>query len=180
MEIKKGKILHLDGDKKYSEKSYRFYKDSGLNFIVKNIPEYKQPFIVKELLSIYKPDILVITGHDKMLKKNRDYNNINNYKNSKYFIETVKKARSYYQGGELAIFAGACQSYYEEIILAGANFATSPQRILIDFKDPLIVAKEIANTERKKYITIRDLEFKLKDGRRGVGGPGSYGKMSKI
>ena len=36
-----GKILHLDGDKKYSYKSYKYYKRMGLNVIVKNIPEYK-------------------------------------------------------------------------------------------------------------------------------------------
>ena len=37
-----GKILHLDGDRKYSEKSYNYYKKVGLNATVKNIPEYKQ------------------------------------------------------------------------------------------------------------------------------------------
>lgn len=57
----KGKILHLDGDRKYSMKSYKFYKKNGLNVVVKNIPEYKQPILVSELLMIYKPDILVIT-----------------------------------------------------------------------------------------------------------------------
>lgn len=56
-----GKILHLDGDRKYSEKSYRYYKKLNLNFIVKNIAEYKQPKAIKNLLMIYKPDILVIT-----------------------------------------------------------------------------------------------------------------------
>ena len=34
-----GKILHLDGDKKYSEKSIMYYKKMGLKAIVKNIPE---------------------------------------------------------------------------------------------------------------------------------------------
>lgn len=60
-----GKILHLDGDRKYSEKSYRYYKKLGLNAVVKNIPEYKQPRVVYNLLEIYNPDILVITGHDR-------------------------------------------------------------------------------------------------------------------
>ena len=59
--IKTGKILHLDGDKKYSEKSYYYYKKLGLKAIVKNIPEYRQPKVVYNLLQIYKPDILVIT-----------------------------------------------------------------------------------------------------------------------
>lgn len=64
-----GKILHLDGDKKYSEKSYRYYKKLGLHSVVKNIPEYKQPKVVYNLLKIYNPDILVITGHDRHDKK---------------------------------------------------------------------------------------------------------------
>lgn len=64
-----GKILHLDGDKKYSQKSYYYYKKIGLNAIVKNIPEYRQPRVVYQLLQSYKPDILVITGHDRNDKR---------------------------------------------------------------------------------------------------------------
>lgn len=56
-----GKILHLDGDKKYSQKSYYYYKKLGLNAVVKNIPEYRQPRVVYGLLQKYNPDILVIT-----------------------------------------------------------------------------------------------------------------------
>lgn len=48
-----GKILHLDGDKQYTNKSYYYYKKLGLNAIVKNIPEYKQPKVIYSLLSIY-------------------------------------------------------------------------------------------------------------------------------
>ena len=162
-EIITGKILHLDGDKKYSQKAYLQYKKMGLKAIVKNIPEYKQPALVYKLLKIYNPDILVITGHDGIIKKAKDYNNIYNYRNSRYFIETVKAARKYDEenGNELVIFAGACQSYYEALILAGANFASSPARILIDFIDPIIVAEKVAYTERYKYITIEDIEREL-------------------
>lgn len=56
-----GRILHLDGDKKYSEKSMMYYRKMGLNAIVKNIPENRQPKAVHRLLQIYNPDILVIT-----------------------------------------------------------------------------------------------------------------------
>lgn len=41
----------------------------GLNAIVKNIPENKQALVVRQLLERYNPDILIITGHDAMLKK---------------------------------------------------------------------------------------------------------------
>lgn len=179
-EIITGKILHLDGDKKYSQKAYIQYKKMGLKAVVKNIPEYKQPALVYKLLKIYNPDILVITGHDGIIKKAKDYNNIYNYRNSRYFIETVKAARKYDEenGNELVIFAGACQSYYEALILAGANFASSPARILIDFIDPIIVAEKVAYTERYKYITIEDIESKLRDGRKGIDGIGARGKMN--
>lgn len=60
-EVTTGKILHLDGDRKYSEKSLKYYKKMGLEAIVKNIPENRQPKVVYNLLNYYKPDILVIT-----------------------------------------------------------------------------------------------------------------------
>lgn len=176
-----GEILHLDGDRKYSEKSYRYYRKLGLNAIVKYIPEYRQPRVVYQLLESYNPDILVITGHDGMIKRGMRYNDIYNYRNSRYFIETVKEARKYdkQKGKKLVIFAGACQSYFEAIISAGANFASSPARILIYFLDPLVVAEKIALTEKYKYITIDDIAYELRDGRDGIGGIGANGKMTK-
>ena len=175
-----GKILHLDGDRRYSEKSLRYYQKMGLTAIVKNIPEYKQPRVVYDLLSYYKPDILVVTGHDGMIRKEKGYNDIYNYRNSKYFIDTVKEARRYEQeqGAEIVIFAGACQSYFEALIMAGANFASSPARILIDFLDPLVIAEKVATTDYLKYITIRDIENELRDGKRGVGGIGASRKKT--
>ena len=177
-----GKILHLDGDRKYSEKSCRYYRKIGLNAVVKNIPEYKQPRVVYNLLEIYNPDILVITGHDGMIKRGTGYDDIYNYRNSRHFINTVKEARRYDRdyGKNLVIFAGACQSYFEAIISAGANFASSPARILIDFLDPLIVAEKVAFTEKYKYITIDDIEDELRDGKKGINGIGANGKMYRI
>lgn len=176
-----GRILHLDGDKKYSEKSYRYYKKLGLHAVVKNIPEYRQPKVVYNLLKIYNPDILVITGHDGMIKGGTGYNDIYNYRNSRHFIETVKEARKYDKENnkKIVIFAGACQSYFEALILAGANYASSPARILIDFLDPLIVAEKVAVTDTYKYITIDDIVNELRDGKKGVGGIGSTGKMKR-
>ena len=56
-----GKILHLDGDKRYSEKSIKYYKSLGLNAVVKNVPENKQPQVIRNLLDRYQPDVLVLT-----------------------------------------------------------------------------------------------------------------------
>lgn len=36
---------------------------------MKNIPERNQPIFVGALVKKYKPEILVITGHDGMIKK---------------------------------------------------------------------------------------------------------------
>ena len=175
-----GKILHLDGE--YSQKSYMYYRKFGLNAIVKNIPEHRQPYEVYRLLKIYNPDILIITGHDGMIKRGKEFNNIYNYRNSKYFIQTVKEARRYDKevNKNLVIFAGACQSYFEALISAGANFASSPARILIDFLDPLIVAEKVAITDEYKYISIDDIYRELRDGKKGVDGIGANGKMKKI
>lgn len=174
-----GKILHLDGDKKYSEKSYYYYKKVGLNAVVKNIPEYKQPKVVYNLLKIYNPDILVITGHDGMIKKNIGYNDLYNYRNSRHFVKTVEEARRYdlETGKNLVIFAGACQSYFEALMMAGANFASSPARILIDFLDPLIIAETVALTDIYKFVSIDDIVNELRDGKKGVDGIGAKGKM---
>lgn len=65
-QVRTGIILHLDGDKKYSQKSLAYYKKLGLKAIVKNIPENKQPVVVYKMLEYYHPDILVITGHERI------------------------------------------------------------------------------------------------------------------
>ena len=179
--IHTGRILHLDGDRKYSEKSKMYYRKMGLNAVVRNVPEYKQSLVINKLLMIYNPDILVITGHDGMIKNNA-VNDIFNYRNSRHFIETIKQARKFEKVSKkkLVIFAGACQSYFEALISAGANFASSPARILIDFLDPLIVAKNVAETDNMKYVTIDDFVDELRDGKKGVNGFGAIGKRNVI
>ncbi len=104
--VKTGKILHLDGDRRYSQKAVKTYKKMGLDAIVKNIPENKQAQMVRPLLEKYNPDILVITGHDTMIKKGVNFSNIYNYKNSKNFRNTVLEARKWAKSSnKLVIFA---------------------------------------------------------------------------
>lgn len=176
-----GKILHLDGDRKYMEKSVKYYKQLGLNAIVRNVPESRQPMVIRNLLQKYKPDILIITGHDSMIKNGSEYTNLYNYRNSRYFIETVKEARIWQPDmNKLVIFAGACQSYFEAIMMAGANFASSPGRILIDFVDPLIVAEKVATTDKNKIVTISQIVEEIREGGEGIGGTSAKGKMEKV
>ena len=175
--LKAGKILHLDGDRLYSEKSARYYKKMGLNAVVKNIPENKQYLVVKDYINKYNPDVLVLTGHDGMIKTGTKYGDLSNYRNSKYFAQAVIEARKLIPSSNgLAIFAGACQSFFEAIMASGANFASSPGRILIDFMDPLIVAEKIAITDKTKFVTINDIVNDLRDGKKSIDGSGVMGK----
>ncbi|SHJ58481.1 sporulation peptidase YabG [Paramaledivibacter caminithermalis] len=128
-----GKVLHLDGDGEYIDVCLKVYKQLDIEAVGKVIPENQQPKVVEKLLKEYNPDILILTGHDSILKGKDDFTNIENYRNSKYFVESVKEARKYESSmDELVIFAGACQSLFEVIIEAGANFASSPHRTLIE------------------------------------------------
>ncbi|MDF2545563.1 MAG: yabG [Anaerosolibacter sp.] len=132
---KPGKVLHLDGDGEYLDVCLKTYKQLEIEAVGKQISESDQPRVISDLLREHAPDILVITGHDALLRGYKDFTNIQNYRSSKYFIEAVKEARRYEPNmDDLVIFAGACQSHYEAILSAGANFASSPHRILMEWR----------------------------------------------
>jgi len=57
----------------------------------------------------------------------------------------------------MCIFAGACQSYFEAIMQAGANFASSPGRININALDPAIVSEKVALTNKDNYVTPEEV-----------------------
>ena len=165
------KVLHIDADEDYLIRCLKFYKKNGILAIGKKVKEKNIPEQIDGLLREFKPDIVIITGHDAYLKKNDDIGNINNYKNSLYFINAVKKARVYEKSHEkLVIIAGACQSDYEELIKAGANFASSPKRTNIHALDPAIIASTISLTERNKEIDVKKLLDKTKYKEDGMGG----------
>ena len=165
------KVLHIDGDEDYLNRCLKFYKRNGILAIGKKINEknvYEQiPMLLKE----YKPDIVIITGHDAYIRKKGDINDLNNYKNSAYFVKAVKACRRYEKSHEkLVVIAGACQSNYEELIKAGANFASSPKRVNIHALDPAIIASTISLTERNKEIDLKKLLEKTKYKEEGMGG----------
>ena len=127
--------------------------------------------IALSMIHEIKPDILIVTGHDSFNKKNNDINNMKNYKNSFNFIKAVKEARKYEKcHDKLVIIAGACQSNYEELIKAGADFASSPKRVNIHALDPAIIATTLSLTERNKEINLIRLLEKTKYGKDGMGG----------
>lgn len=172
------KILHIDGDSDYLDRCLKYYKNLNVYAVGKRISEdqiYKE---ITPLLEEYKPDIVIITGHDAFYKKKKDPTDIRNYKNSLNFVNAVKMARKYEKSHDkLVIIAGACQSDYEELIKAGANFASSPKRINIHALDPAIIASNLALTERNKEIDLLALLEKTKYGKDGIGGLKSNGLM---
>lgn len=174
---KPGVILHIDGDAEYTNKCKENYKKMGLTAYVYNIAEHEQYKYVYNLLQRYKPNILILTGHDAFFRRKNDMYDINNYRNSKYFVQAVIEARKYEHNlDNLVIFAGACQSYYEAIISAGANFASAPKRVLIDMLDPIIVAESIAYTPVDRFIPLASIISNTREGISGIGGVQTRGQ----
>jgi len=172
-----GKILHVDGDPEYLEVCMKTYKQLSLDAVGRVISEKNQPNEILNLVKEIKPDIVVITGHDGMIKGITDYVNLNSYRNSKYFVESVIALRSYNSNyDDLVIFAGACQSCYEAILDAGANFASSPNRVLIHCLDPVLVAEKIAYTNIENVVVIEDVIQNTITGLKGIGGLQTRGK----
>ena len=172
-----GKILHIDGDKDYLETCLKVYKQLSLEAVGKAISEREQSSCVVDLVKEIKPDIVVLTGHDSVLKQTDDFLDLDNYRNSKYYIEAVKALRNYNSSyDELVIFAGACQSCYECLLDAGANFASSPSRVLIHCLDPVFVCEKIAYSRIDSIVSITDVIDSTITGIRGIGGLQTRGK----
>lgn len=173
-----GKILHIDGDGEYLERCMCFYKDLNVKANGITLAEMDMPHRVSELLTEFQPDIVVITGHDAYYSRKKDVKDIKNYQNTGNFIETVREARKYEKSQDkLIIIAGACQSNYEELIKAGANFASSPKRINIHALDPAIIASSLALSDKNKSIDLIHLIEKTKYGKDGIGGIITNGTM---
>ncbi len=173
-----GKILHIDSDKEYLDRCLKYYEN--YNIMAAGILESENniPNKIYDLLVEYNPDIVVITGHDAYYKKRGNIKNINYYKNSKYFKKAIEEARRYEKSHEkLVIIAGGCQSDYEELIMAGANFASSPKRINIHALDPAIVATKMSLSDIAKDIDLKDILDNTKYGCDGIGGIITKGMM---
>ncbi len=174
-----GRVLHLDGDGTYLEKCLQTYHKLGIRAVGKNIAESEMERFMPKLLSEHEPDILIITGHDSVLRngKKNEMLRMDKYRNSNYFVQAVRAARRYERSlDELIIFAGACQSHFEALLEAGANFASSPDRILIHALDPVLVAEKIAFTPIQETIDIYEVVQSTITGVEGLGGIESRGK----
>lgn len=52
---------------------------------------------IGQLIDHYRPDILVVTGHDAYSKAKGKKSDINAYRHSREFVQTVREARKKYR-----------------------------------------------------------------------------------
>jgi spore coat assembly protein len=172
-----GRVLHLDGDGTYLEKCLNLYRELGIRAQGHHVLESQMPSKVKKLLEDFEPDILIITGHDGLIRKGKGWEDLHNYRNSGHFVKAVQTARRHSRNmDDLVIIAGACQSHFEALLDAGANFASSPQRIMIHALDPVFIAEKIAFTSINETVNVYDVIRSTYTGTDGVGGLESRGK----
>lgn len=173
-----GTVLHLDGDKEYLDLCLSTYKQLNIRASGFYVPECEQAERVKDYLLEYTPDILILTGHDGLLKNKKGFSSLESYRNSRHFMRAVRKAREFEAGrDDLIIFAGACQSHYEALIRAGANFASSPRRVLIHAYDPVFIAEKVAFTPFTQMVAIKEAINETVTGVDGVGGIETKGRL---
>ncbi|AIM16600.1 MULTISPECIES: sporulation peptidase YabG [Neobacillus] len=173
-----GKVLHLDGDPAYLKKCMDLYKKFGVPVLGIHCHEKEMPMKISSLMEYYRPDILVITGHDAYSKTKGKMSDINAYRHSKHFVQTVKEARKKVPHlDQLVIFAGACQSHFESLIHAGANFASSPSRINIHALDPVYIVAKISFTPFMERIHVWDVLRNTLTGEKGMGGIETRGML---
>lgn len=171
-----GRILHVDSSSEYLDMCLKFYKKSGLRVTGKVLSESEQPSRIRAFLESSRADILIVTGHDGIRKNAANLHSLDSYRNSRYYIQSVIEARKYEPNQEnLCVFAGACQSYFEGIMNAGANFASSPGRILIHALDPGKVGDRVALTDFRNIVTPEKIAELTESGLKGIGGTRSRG-----
>ena len=175
-----GRVLQLDGDQDYLNQCIKTYGQMGI--VAKGIckSEKEQPKVIRKILQENPTDILVLTGHDGFISGKRDFHSMDSYRSSRYFVESVMEARRFQHNRDnLVIFAGACQSNYEAILSAGANFASSPKRMLIHAFDPVFIVERIAFTPTDQIVSVKDVLTHTITGTDGVGGVETRGQMRR-
>lgn len=175
---KPGLILHIDSSEEFLNMCMKYYRQSNVKAIGKVIAENRQPEHIRPLLESTGADIIIITGHDGFKKNTLKVDNVSNYRNSKYYIQSTREARRFQPDfNKLCIFSGACQSYYEGIMGAGANFASSPGRVFIHALDPGKVGKTVALTDTNRTVTATQIASITQSGIKGIGGIDTKGHM---
>ncbi|MFD1362592.1 sporulation peptidase YabG [Lentibacillus salinarum] len=172
------RVLHIDGDRTYLRKCTELYNRLGLDVHGVYVHEKEMPQEIGSLVDTIQPHIIVITGHDAYSGNKGVKSNPQAYRHSQYFAETVDVIRQKHPRlDDLVIFAGACQSHFESLIQAGANFASSPSRINIHALDPVYIAAKIAYTPFMEKVNVWDALRNTLTGEKGMGGVETRGLM---
>ncbi len=172
-----GRVLHLDGDQEYLNLCLEYYRQLGVPAVGYCVGEELQAGRVEALLHAHRPDLLVLTGHDAMFR-GKAAGKLSSYRHSADFAEAVGKARKVVADKDgLVIFAGACQSHFEALMEAGANFASSPERIFIHPFDPLFIMQKVAYTSIGRVISPKEVLTNSVVGLAGIGGVQTRGKL---
>ncbi|AST93973.1 sporulation peptidase YabG [Sutcliffiella cohnii] len=166
-----GKVLHIDGDPLYLQKCLDLYSKFQVPVQGVHCHEKEMHLKIGELIDKHRPDIIVITGHDAYSKSKGKVSDIKAYRHSRHFVQTVKEARKKVPHlDQLVIFAGACQSHFESLIRAGANFASSPSRVNIHALDPVYIVARICFTPFMDRVNVWDVLRNTLTGEKGLGG----------
>ncbi|WP_058308284.1 sporulation peptidase YabG [Gracilibacillus massiliensis] len=165
------KVLHIDGDRLYLKKCIELYQRLGLQVHGVYVQEKDLPFEIDALIQKVQPEIMVVTGHDAYSETKGSKKDLAAYRNTRFFVEAVRQARSWSSNlDQLIIFAGACQSHFESLIRAGANFASSPDRVNIHALDPVYVVAKVAYTPFMEKVNVYDVLKNTLTGEKGLGG----------
>jgi spore coat assembly protein len=166
-----GRVLHVDGDPQYLKKCLDLYEKLGVPVFGKHVKEVNMPDELPDLFKKIRPDIVVLTGHDAYLKSSGNKSNLKSYRHSRHYVRSVKEIRTVASNlDQVVIFAGACQSHFESLIRAGANFASSPARVNIHALDPVYIASKISLTSFMDRIRVWEALRNTLTGEKGLGG----------
>lgn len=170
-----GRVLHIDGDEEYLKSCLDLYKEVGIFAEGVYMSEKEGCKKIENLLLQITPDIIVITGHDAY--KGNNMASLENYENSKHFVNTIRVIRKHFSLDDVVVIAGACGSHFEALIASGANFASSPKRLNTHTYDPAIVAIKIASTSINRMVDFNSIIKYIDNGRDAIGGIETAGKM---
>lgn len=170
-----GTILHIDGDEEYLQSCLELYEEmnifaNGIFLKEENVKDQ-----IEKLILDLTPDIVVITGHD--LYNGKGLKDLDNYTNTKHFMEAVRKIRKHYLQDNMTVIVGACGSNFEALIASGANFSSSPKRINIHTYDPAVIAIKVATTSINQMVDFNQTLKYIEHKKDAFGGIETKGKM---
>ena len=173
-----GTVLHIDGDEEYLKSCMQLYKEMNVFANGIYIKENEIKNKIEELILKLTPDIVVITGHD--IYNGKGIKEIDNYLNTKHYIEAVRVVRKHFNADAVTIVVGACGSHFEALIASGANFSSSPKRINIHTYDPAVIAIKIATTSSNQNIDFNQILKYIENKKDAFGGIETKGKMKVL